>query len=110
MLVIIEANQMAYPDVENVARYFQRLASTVVVVGKEENRFIIEGMVTLMELNGSQCYKNDNTLEERMKLYEGVIQEHGVTPDGTILISNNGIDLTAAILMNMDFVWGFDVS
>lgn len=110
MLVILEANQMSYPDTENVSRYFKQLTSDVVVVGKEENRFIIEGMVTLMELDGSRLYKDDSSLEERMKLYQSIIEEHNTTPDGTILISNSGLDLTAAILMNMDFVWGFDVS
>ncbi len=110
MLVIIEANQMSYPDMESVSQYFKRLTSSVVVVGKEENRFIIEGMVTLMELDGSRCYEDSNSLEERMKLYQSIIEEHNTIPDGTILISNSGLDLTAAILMNMDFVWGFDVS
>jgi len=110
MLVLIEAGQMAYPDVENVARYFRALTSDIIVVGKEENRFTIEGMVTLMELDGSRLYEDSNSLEERMKLYQSIIEEHERTPDGTILISNSGLDLTAAILMNMDFVWGFDVS
>ena len=110
MLVIIEAGQIAYSDVENVARYFKALTSDIVVVGKEENRFTIEGMVTLMELDGSECYEESSQLEDRIGMYEQIIKEQGATPDGTILISNSGLDLTAAILMNMDFVWGFDVS
>ena len=110
MLIIIDAGQMAYPDIENVARYFRALTSDIIVVGKEENRFTIEGMVTLMELDGSECYDESDQLEDRIGMYERIIKEQGATPDGTTLISNSGLDLTAAILMNMDFVWGFDVS
>ena len=110
MLVLIEAGQMAYPDVENVAKYFKALTADIVVVGKKENRYDIAVMVTLMGLDGFKCYEESGLLDDRIKLYESLIEKHNTTPDGTILISNSGLDLTAAILMNMDFVWGFDVS
>ncbi len=109
MLLIMQADQMAYPDVERVARYFQKMPAQVFVTGPEESRFVIDGMVALMELSGSRFY-SEPTLESRMKLYSGIIEDEGESSESTIILSNCGTDLAAAILMGTDFMWGFDVS
>ena len=109
MLLIVEASQMAFPDVEVVVRYFKSLNYDVVLTGLDRSRHIIAAMATLIEsVDGIALYEEVG-VDCVMKCYQLAIDARDANPESTHIISNRGEDLAVAILMGTEFTWGFDL-
>lgn len=109
MLLIVEASQMAFPDLEVVVRHFKNMEYDVVLAGLLEMGNIIRPMAKIIdEVDGTALYKNED-LDCIMKCYMDLMGERDIGPESTHIISNRGQDLTVAILLGTDFTWGFDL-
>lgn len=109
MLLIIEASQMAFPDIEIVVRHFKIQNYAVVLTGLETSSHMIRPLVRIIDdVDDSILYK-DLDLDSIMKCYRDLMDERGVGPESTHIISNRGQDLAVAILLGTEFTWGFDL-
>lgn len=110
MLLIIEASQMAFPDLELVVMYFKNENYDVVLTGLERSGHIIRPMANIIDhVDGTALYK-DAKLDCIMKCYQDLMNERDASPESTHIISNRGQDLAVAILLGTEFTWGFDIS
>ena len=110
MLLIIEASQMAFPDLELVVRHFKNENYDVVLTGLERSGHIIRPMANIIDnVDGTALYKNVR-LNSVMKCYKDLMNERDADPESTHIISNRGQDLTVAILLGTEFTWGFDLT
>lgn len=110
MLLIIEASQMAFPDLELVVRYFKNENYDVVLTGLERSGHIIRPMANIIDnVDGTALYKYAK-LNCMMKCYQDLMNERDADPETTHIISNRGQDLAVAILLGTEFTWGFDLT
>ncbi len=110
MLLIIEASQMAFPDIEVVVRYFKSVDYDVFLTGLNRSGHVIEPLAAILEdIDGVVLYERVH-LDCIMRCYRKLMNERDVEPEMTHIISNRGQDLTAAILLGAEFTWGFDIS
>lgn len=110
MLLIIEASQTAFPDLEVVVRYFKDKDYDVVLTGLNMSGHIIRPMAKIIDgVDDTALYKSRD-LDCIMKCYGDLMQERDVGPESTHIISNRGQDLVVAILLGAEFTWGFDIS
>jgi len=109
MLLIIEASQMAFPDLEVVVQHFKNMDYAVVLTGLEKSEHIIRPMANIIDnVDGTALYKYAK-LDCIMKCYQDLMNERDADPESTHIISNRGQDLAVAILMGAEFTWGFDL-
>ena len=110
MLLIIEASQMAFPDLEVVVQYFKSMDYVVVLTGLSRSGHIVEPLAQIIDgVDDAALYK-DAELDCVMKCYVDLMNEKDVGPESTHIISNRGQDLAVAILLGTEFTWGFDIS
>ncbi len=109
MLLIIEASQMAFPDLEVVVHYFKNMEYEVVLTGLLASGNIIRPMARIIDnVDDTALYKNAN-VDCVMKCYMDLMNERDASPESTHIISNRGQDLVVAILLGTEFTWGFDL-
>lgn len=110
MLLIIEASQMAFPDIEVVVQHFKGADYDVVLSGIERSRNITEPLATIIDdVDGVVLYK-ESTMDCVMRCYQELMDERDEIPESTHIISNRGVDLAVAILLGTEFTWGFDLT
>ena len=109
MLLIIEASQMAFPDLEVVVHYFKNMEYEVVLTGLLASGNIIRPMARIIDnVDDTALYENAN-VDCVMKCYMDLMNERDASPEATHIISNRGQDLAVAILLGTEFTWGFDL-
>jgi|GEM_PF-3914469 len=109
MLLIVEASQMAFPDIEVVVRHFKSLNYDVVLTGLDRSKHIINPMAVMMESVDGVALYEDASMDCVMKCYQRLMDDRYANPESTHIISNRGEDLAVAILMGTEFTWGFDL-
>ena len=110
MLLIVEASQMAFPDIEVVVEHFKGIDYDIVLSGLERSRHITEPLATIIDdVDGIVLYK-ELTMDCIMRCYQELMNERDALPESTHIISNRGQDLAVAILLGTEFTWGFDIS
>ena len=108
MLLIIEASQMAFPDLELVVRHFKDENYDVVLTGLKKSGHIIRPLGRIIDNVDETVLYEEAKLDSIMGCYMRLMTERGELPESTHIISNRGEDLAVAILMGTAFTWGFD--
>ena len=109
MLLIIEASQMAFPDLEVVVQHFKSMNYDVVLTGLSRSGHIIRPLAKIIDdVDDAVLYKKAD-VDCVMKCYVDLMREREAEPESTHIISNRGQDLAVAILLGTEFTWGFDL-
>lgn len=110
MLLIIEASQMAFPDIEVVVQHFKSIDYDIVLSGLERSRHITEPLATIIDDVDEIVLYKESTTDCVMRCYQELMNERDMPPELTHIISNRGADLAVAILLGTEFTWGFDLT
>lgn len=109
MLLIIEASQIAFPDLEVVVQHFKSQNYAIVLTGLSGSGHMIRPMAKIIDnVDDTALYKTAD-LDCVMKCYVDLMNEQDVGPESTHIISNRGRDLVVAIILGTEFTWGFDL-
>jgi len=111
MLLIVDGNQIVYPNIEGMMTAFREMGGVVAMV-------MVQGVEPIPEaiLKTRVIHHNvdavivivEDSLENRCKLYRDFIGQVNVGPEDTTIISNSGQDLAVAILIGCEFTFAMD--
>lgn len=107
VLLIIDGKQTIYPEIEELIARMRSQGAKVALVGKYENESLLKIIASEHSAEFTSVI-NEETLDDRCRVYRGLIDRAEVIPSKTLIVSNLGQDLAAAILIGCEFAWAMD--
>lgn len=110
MILFVDSSQIIHAEIEAVVRHFkENEGRRVILFGPDQDKLMLRVKMANYGADGILFSNEDDTLEDRIRGFRHMCEQYSVDPTSTRIVSNNGVDLAAAILLGSEFTWAFDI-